>query len=946
MTEETLFHEALARPDPRDRAAFLTAACAGRPDLRSAVEALLAAHESSGAFLDGPAVSDWSDAVSTNAKAGSTEEDRTRTANPATATTAGTGPDAPAEMPDHIGRYAVRSVLGRGGMGTVYLAHDPELDRLVALKVPKLGGPAAEERFLQEARAAAAVSHPNLCPVYDASRADGVPYLAMAYVRGRTLGQALRDDGPFIPARAAALAAGVARGMAEAHRHAIVHRDLKPGNILLDRRGEPVVTDFGLARRDAVPESATALESTAATDPRLTQAGAVIGTPAYMSPEQARGDVDGVGPASDVYSLGAILFEMLTGRVPFRGDTVAETLRKIETDPIPPLPGVPAGLAAVCRKALARDPAARPESMDAFAAALAPFATERRPRWLARAAVAIAAVVLLIAGGVVFYLKTDNGTIEIQLSDPAADVRVTVDGQTVEVVDGQRVVRLRAGKRHLEVTGDGYETDSQNFSVTRGGRQVLTVQLRPKGAPDADRDRLARALNRGKALVDQGRFIELKDVADEALGIDPQSPTALALRATYKADRRDWAGAKADADAALKLNPETSQALIVRVIARAELGEGTPDDGIADLTIAIRVRPAAPVPWANRANLYLIRKEYRQAVADADRAITLGEKGPASLMTRAAARAYLGEFDASAADYTAAAALAPTNVQVYIQRSAVYAAMGKAAEAAADWATAARLTKADLQLRDRPVVVVPKPPERRKLSAAEADRLTAVLAGGNKNWNGDRFEDALKAAEEACAIDPTSAPARSLRARAWGQLGRYADAIAEATEALRLDPTDATALSNRGVARASLKDHAGAIADHTMSLRLSPDNPVAWNNRGFAYIRREQYHQALADLTESVRRRPNYVSALANRATCHLYLGDYPRALADYESAARYQPTVARWRMNCSLLKALLDDPAGADRDRATAIGIDPRLKDAKPPTLPTRLPPLKVDPE
>src|SRR5207248_5299262 len=132
---------------------------------------------------------------------------------------------------------------------------------------------------LREARAAAALSHPNRCPVYDVGRADGVLYLARAYVSGPSLTEVLREQGPLPPAQAATIAAGVARGMAEAHRHGIIHRDLKPGNILLDRRGEPVVTDFGLALRASVRDLAVDPRTTVDHDPRLTQSGILMGTP-------------------------------------------------------------------------------------------------------------------------------------------------------------------------------------------------------------------------------------------------------------------------------------------------------------------------------------------------------------------------------------------------------------------------------------------------------------------------------------------------------------------------------------------------------------------------------------------------------------------------------------------------------------------------------------------
>ena len=406
------------------------------------------------------------------------------TAPPARAEEPPTAAHVPApDLPDRIGRYEIRRLLGRGGMGAVYLAHDPELDRPVALKVPRLSGPDAEERFLREARAAAAVSHPNLCPVHDAGRADGVLYLAMAYVPGPTLTQGLRENGPLPPAQAAAVAVAIARGMAEAHRHGIIHRDLKPGNVLLDRRGEPVVTDFGLARRAGTRDAAVDPATTAAHDPRLTQAGVLMGTPAYMPPEQARGEVEKVGPASDVYALGAILFELLTGRPPFQADTIPELVRKIESEPAPApsavRAGIPARLDAVVQRALAKDPADRFESMEAFADALAPFAAARRRRWVG-VAIAAAFAALAIAAGVVFYIQTDNGTVEVRLNDPSADVQVTIDGNEINLTENGRTTKLRVGPHALEVKGPGFETETRLFKVTRGEKTIMEVELKPK----------------------------------------------------------------------------------------------------------------------------------------------------------------------------------------------------------------------------------------------------------------------------------------------------------------------------------------------------------------------------------------------------------------------------------------------------------------------------------
>ena len=195
-------------------------------------------------------------------------------------------------------------------MGVVYLAHDPQLDRLVAVKVPLFrensGDPSV--RFLREARAAAALSHPNLCPVHDVGEHNGVPYLTMAFIDGQPLSRLIEPGRPLPPEQAAEIARSIALGLQEAHDHGVIHRDLKPANVMINRKGQPVVMDFGLARRPL-----------AAGEERLTHSGTVMGTPAYMSPEQVDGDRQAVGPCSDIYALGVILYEMLTGRLPFDG---------------------------------------------------------------------------------------------------------------------------------------------------------------------------------------------------------------------------------------------------------------------------------------------------------------------------------------------------------------------------------------------------------------------------------------------------------------------------------------------------------------------------------------------------------------------------------------------------------------------------------------------------
>jgi serine/threonine protein kinase len=215
-----------------------------------------------------------------------------------------------AGLSGRLGRYEILRRLGQGGMGTVYLAQDTQQDREVALKVPRLDrGPSAQvrERFLREAKAAATLDHPNICSVYDAGEIDGVLFATMAFIDGRPLTELIRA-GKRLPERAVAvLVRKLARALAAAHEKGVVHRDLKPANVLLTLQNEPVITDFGLALRLGQEEA------------RLTGEGAVLGTPAYMPPEQVNGETAAMGPACDIYSLGVLLYELLTGRLPFEG---------------------------------------------------------------------------------------------------------------------------------------------------------------------------------------------------------------------------------------------------------------------------------------------------------------------------------------------------------------------------------------------------------------------------------------------------------------------------------------------------------------------------------------------------------------------------------------------------------------------------------------------------
>ena len=309
-------------------------------------------------------------------------------------------------LPKEFGGYEIEGELGRGGMGVVYLARQIKLNRRVALKMlTGHYGPDELQRFLAEAETAAGLHHTNIAHIYEVGEHDGAPFYSLEYVEGGSIADRLRKELPT-PRDAAQLLIQVARALHFAHQNGVVHRDMKPANVLLDTDGVPKVADFGIAKR---------LKE----DTQLTVSGAVIGTPTYMAPEQAKGASRHVGPAADIYSLGAILYEMLAGRPPFLPDDseTAITVRVLTEDPVSPAwhrPEIPRDLEVICMKCLEKEPRDRYESAAAFAEDLRRFLDDEtivaRPpttvvrtiKWMRRHPwkfVSWAAAILLATGG-------------------------------------------------------------------------------------------------------------------------------------------------------------------------------------------------------------------------------------------------------------------------------------------------------------------------------------------------------------------------------------------------------------------------------------------------------------------------------------------------------------------------------------------------------------------
>ena len=444
-----------------------------------------------------------------------------------------------APLPQVFGRYRIMRPIGSGAMGTVYLARDTQLDRVVALKTPSFAEDRSEliERFYREAQAAARLRHRNICPIYDVGQIDGRHFISMAYIHGVRLSRYVNSDRLPRPRQAARIVLRIATALREAHRQNIIHRDLKPANVMIDADGEPIVMDFGLARR-------TDLEST------TTQDGTIIGTPAYMAPELLAGKTDQAGPATDVYSLGVLFYELLAGRLPFRGSLAAITYQATHVDPTPPSElreGIDSELESICLRMMARRPEQRTATMQQVVESLTawiaqprapkrvgdsrdkaserekeeeeragghsresasewPFewrvpndgrtsrhaAARRRRRAkrsrkrpvVVRAVLLVAAVAAMLAA-VPFLIRTPYGTVRIETFGDTDGLEVLLDGDQIHISNRQWEGKRRAARHFLVVRVGGQELKIGSPTTIRlpgGDRAIHQLSLELNGA--------------------------------------------------------------------------------------------------------------------------------------------------------------------------------------------------------------------------------------------------------------------------------------------------------------------------------------------------------------------------------------------------------------------------------------------------------------------------------
>ncbi len=878
-------------------------------------------------------------------------------------------PQPPAD--DQLGRYPVTGQLGAGGMGQILQVWDENLGREMAAKVIKgRTDPLVLDKFIREAQITGQLEHPNIVPTHELGLTpDQRIYFTMKRVQGEdlatmlddereTVGAMLQDkDGPRPSSRrlVADIATVRRRSLSEmlqiflkvcdavcfAHSKGVIHRDLKPANIMVGQFGEVQVMDWGLASQLGQPDPVAAActldlgggplaelaRRGAAGQPLTTLDGTVVGTPHYMPPEQARGEISALDRRADVYALGAILYQMLTLELPFEGSSAWDVLLQVAQGqliaPTERTPGreIPRDLEAVVLKAMAARPSQRYDTVERLKRDIEAYLEGRLlqaaeystwqvvTKWAARhkPAVIAAAVILLTL------LVTLGGTswqwrrAEAELSKRVAaeEVRKAMEiydrkGDLDKVnqyltqaeqalPDHHGLLRLR-GRIALDQKKWSQARGLLDRALTRQPRDYLTHFLLYRWYAEQGRGNTAEAQTHVKAAAEYG-------TRDSAIGL-----WGLAKRAYMDSARLARSEMRKKLELGVELSTEAlakqeafAWALIIRGLCHKDLENWEASQADHDRVITLTGWPNA---YLNRGNLRHAMKRYDKALEDYDKALRLDPQSFSAYNSRGDLHLDAERYDEARADFDKAINLNPKFSRAYNNRGVLHYEIRRYDEALADYAQAIRL---------------------------DPESARAHMNRGKLHDEMKQYHKARSDFDKAINLNPKLAVAYDARGLLHYAMKRYDKARADFDKAINLNPKFSRAYNNRGVLHYEIRRYDEALADYAQAIRLDPQLPKAHMNRGQAHHAMKRYDKALADYDNAIRLDPQLTMAHLYRGKWHQKMKRYDKALTDYDNAIRLDPLLDKTYFHRAGLHEEMKRPHKALADFDSAIRINPR---------------------
>jgi serine/threonine protein kinase/tetratricopeptide (TPR) repeat protein len=819
---------------------------------------------------------------------------------------------AKAERPTVPG-YDILEELGRGGMGVVYKARQEGLNRLVALKMVLAGAHASPEqleRFQVEAEAVASLRHPQIVQIYEVGERAGLPFFSLEFVEGGSLAQ-MAGGKPLPPREAAEIVAKLADGMHYAHQHNIMHRDLKPANVLMTAANEPKITDFGLAKR---------LEG----DSNQTRTGTLLGTPSYMAPEQARGEREAVGPAADQYALGAILYELLTGRPPFQGTTALETLEQARTqEPVPPTrlqPKIPRDLETICLKSLNKEIHKRYADVGALMEDLTRFldqmpikarpvsTPERAWRWCRRnprvAALSGALAVIGCVLAVTVYAASAREARERQTIDEAGQLaqerlRLAADAMAAGdyrhaavlmavsdpiVARAPALASLRESKRRLTSQVAHFREfqerlDDLRFKALLAGSldsEVLERECREavqfyddfRAGKGSAADGLPRLEPAQELLFKEDSF----DLLLAAAAIEAQIAGKLSNTNAEKAAARSGISYLARAEGLLPISTRALYAVRANLWTHAGEAKAAQED--EERAKQIVANSAVDHFWhgfselqravqaQKRGQAEPAQNHFRQSIAEFSDTLRSRPEHFWAHLLWAECHYDLAHWADAVVGYTACIRIRPERPWPYRNRAESLLKENQPEQAIQDFSTALGIDK--------------------RYAEAAFGRGLAYLARADEN-------KAIEDFDRATALNPKYADAYYQKGEVCRRTNRLADAVSAYDRVIDLNPKNANAFFARGSVQFQLNHLKEARDDFSVVARLVPTAADAYRNRGIVNIRLKDFDAALADNERYAQLKPRNYEAYYRIAILHQGRREFDQALQALQTALEFK---------------------------------------------------------